>query len=122
MSSREKEGLPQKEHLTTLYLKAARFTDGSLSQQVYFQTHTTIERAKRAGEISNLASYHLTDQEQLHWYVALVGTPPPPALEEHLLSVLALGEQTRLPERFAALVTRYLRRGEVVHETREEWL
>ena len=99
MSPREKEGLLQKEALTTLYLKAARFTDGSLSQQVYFQTHTTIQRAKRAGEISNFASYHLTDQKQLHWYVALVGTPPPPSLEEKLLPMLAMGEQTRLPER-----------------------
>ena len=72
--------------------------------------------------MTNIASYHLTDQDAVRWYIAVVGEQPNPAVEEALLQSLARGELTRLPEKFAALITRHYRRAEQHRMSFEEWL
>ncbi len=118
----ERGGRRHTEAEPTSYLKAARFDDGELSQHVYFGIHRAIRRAQRAGEVTDLAAHHLTDQEAVHWYVAVVGQHPPHALDETLSTALAQGEQAPLPEQFVALVTRYRpdRRSDTM--TLDEWL
>ena len=104
------------------YLKAARFADGELSQHVYVGIHSAIRRAQRAGEVTDLAAHHLTDQEAVQWYVAVVGQHPPHAVDETLSTALAQGEQAPLPEPFGALLTRYRRDRRSDSMTFDEWL
>ncbi len=72
-----RRGVPAKEAEQSNYLKAARFDDGGVSQQAYFQLNRAIHEEGNF----HLAAFHLTDQEQLCWYVSVVGYKPPEGLE-----------------------------------------
>ena len=56
-----------------------------------------------------LAAFHLTDQEQVCWYVAVVGYKPPEELAVMIDGVLSPGEPYDLPSRFRRLLTRRYR-------------
>ena len=113
---------PQKPEEHTIYLRAAHFIDGLASQQVYTDIQSTLRTAQAQGEGWQLAGYHLTNQEEVSWYVAVAGKEPSAALEEKLATALAAGVQVSLPEQFHDLVTRHQQEPPESTMTVDEWL
>jgi hypothetical protein len=126
MPSPEQGGVPPEkpsepeEH--TVYLKAACFVDGMASQRAYIAIHQTIRVAQQAGEVRSLAGYHLTDQDKVRWYVAVVGEQPNKTLEAAFSSALARGEPGDLPRHFQDLLTRHYANTREEAMTLDEWL
>ena len=81
---------PHKSEEHTAYLRSAHFIDGLASQQVYTDIQSTLRTAQEQGEGWQLAGYHLTNQEDVSWYVAVAGKQPQEALEEKLTTALAI--------------------------------
>jgi hypothetical protein len=103
--------------VSSVYLRAVRFTDGALAQHVYFELH---RRLQQAG-LFTLSAHHLTDQESVCWYVAVVGEQPPGDLEQQLLDALAVGEPTILPQQWDELLRRHYEEPRRLISL-EEWL
>ncbi len=127
MSIKEQGGVPPPEKPNkpeehTVYLRAAHFIDGLASQQAYMDIQSTIRTAQEKGEGWQLAGYHLTNQEEVSWYVAVAGQQPPVALEEKLSTALAAGVPADLPEAFHDLVTRHQQEPPESTMTVDEWL
>ncbi len=127
MPAPEQTGVPRPENQNkaeehTVYLRAAHFSDGLASQQAYIDIQRTIRTAQASGEVAYLTEYHLTSQEDVRWYVAVVGRKPPDGLATKLASALSAGVQTALPEEFEELVTRYHTDTPASTMTVEEWL
>lgn len=92
MSSPERRGQfhPEQEP-SSPYIKAARFSDDQISAQVYFQAQEIL----RANPC-DLSSYRFKLDELS--YVAVLGSPPPPALDQYMTTLLSSGEVTELPD------------------------
>ena len=125
--SRKEQGVPspekpQQPEEHTIYLRAAHFIDELASQQVYTDIQSTIRTAQAQGEGWQLAGYHLTNQEDVSWYVAVAGKQPTEVLEEKLTTALAAGVPTDLPEAFHDLVTKHQQDPPESTMTVDEWL
>ncbi len=112
MPSAEQGGVPQPENPHTpeghiVYVRAAHFIDGLAAEQAYLVLQQSIRTAQEEGKGWHLAGYHLTNQEAVSWYVAVVGTQAPEGLEEQVSTALAAGVEASLPEEFHDLLTRY---------------
>ena len=81
---------PHKPEEHTGYLRSAHFIDGLASQQVYTDIQSMLRTAQEQGEGWQLAGYHLTNQEDVSWYVGVAGKQPQEALEEKLTTALAI--------------------------------
>ena len=103
--------------VSSVYLRSARFTVGALAQHVYFELH---RRLQQAG-LFTLSAHHLTDQENVSWYVAVVGEQPLGDLDQQLLDALAVGEPAMLPDEWAELLTRHYEAPRKLTSL-EEWL
>ena len=127
MPRKEQGGVPSpenshkpKEH--TVYVTASHFIDGLAAEQTYLAVQRTLRTAQKKGEGWNLAGYHLTNQEDVSWYVAVAGTKPPEALEEKLSTALSTGVQAPLPEKFHDLLTRHHQDTRASTMTVDAWL
>ena len=127
MPSAEQGGVPQPENPHTpeehiVYVRAAHFIDGLAAEQAYLALQQSIRTAQAQGEGWHVAGYHLTNQADVSWYVAVAGKQPSEALEEKLSNVLAAGVQAPLPEKFHDLLTRYHQDTPASTMTVEAWL
>ena len=106
----------------TIYVRASHFIDGLAAEQTYIDVQRTLRTAQEKGEGWNLAGYHLTNQEDASWYVAVAGQQPPVPLEEKLTTALTAGVDASLPEEFNDLLTRYHQDTPESTMTVDEWL
>jgi hypothetical protein len=92
MPSPEQRGQsPPEQEPSALYIKAARFSDDALAGQIFFLAQETIFASP-----CDLSCYRLQLDQVSH--VAVLGSQPPPEVDEHLTTLLATGELTSLPE------------------------
>ena len=89
----------------SVYLTAARFTDGRLAEHTYTQLHLTLRRIG----LDSLSAHYLTDADNSTWYIALVGELPTEEQVPMLLAALSPGEFAALPERWGELLSRHYR-------------
>ncbi len=126
MSLKEQGGVsPEKPHQPeehTIYVRASHFIDGLAAEQTYIDVQRTLRTAQEKGEGWNLAGYHLTNQEEVSWYVAVAGKKPPEALGEKLSTALTAGVPAGLPEEFQDLLTRYHQETPASTMAFDEWL
>ncbi len=127
MQPKEQGGVPQPENqnkpeVHTVYVRASHFIDGLAAEQTYMDVQRTLRTAQEKGEGWNLAGYHLTNQEDVSWYVAVAGQQPPEPLEEKLTTTLSAGVETPLPEEFNDLLTRHHQDTPESTMTVDEWL
>ncbi len=127
MSTKEQGGTPSPENPhkpeeRTVYLRASHFIDGRASEQAYMEVQSTIRTAREEGEGWNLSGYHLTSQEDVSWYVAVAGQPPPKLLAEQLSAALGAGIPTDLPDAFHDLLITHNQITPESTMTVEEWL
>jgi hypothetical protein len=73
------------------YHRVARFPDAHSAGQVYAQAQDAIFQ----GPPSDISVYRFLLDQVSH--VAVLGEPPPPALDEALTAILAAGEPSNLP-------------------------
>ena len=105
-----------------IHVKAAHFMDGLASLQVYTDIQSSLRTAQEQGEGWHVAGYHVTNQENVSWYVAVAGKQPPAALDEKLATALDAGVPADLPEEFNDLVTRHQQDTPESTMTVDEWL
>jgi hypothetical protein len=83
-------GFPTPEHAPSTYCRAARFADEPHAQAVYAAVQDTI-----ATHPCDLSSYRFFLDQIAH--VAVVGAPPPRALDQQIEGLLAGGEPVGYP-------------------------
>ena len=127
MPSAEQGGVPQpenphkpEEHI--VYVRTAHFIDGLAAQQAYLALQRSIGIAQEQGEGWGLAGYHLTNQEDVSWYVVVAGKQPPETVAEQLSTTLAAGVPATLPEALQDLLTRHHRDTPESAMSVDEWL
>ena len=74
------------------YLRAVRFAGEAPAGQVYF----AVQDAIFTGPPNDVSAYRF-HQRRGSWYVAVLGNPPPPELDERITALLAAGEPVTLP-------------------------
>ena len=74
------------------YVRAVRFAGEAPAGQAYF----AVQDAIFTGPPNDLSAYRFHQRGGV-WYVAVVGNPPPPELDERITALLAAGDPVTLP-------------------------
>jgi hypothetical protein len=95
-----KEGaLPSPEQAPLPYYQAAHFDTEQAAATAYFAAQAAIYQ----DPANDLSIYRL--QINQVWHVVVLGEPPPPALEQQLLRLLAAGHPAVLPAEIVQVLT-----------------